>query len=262
MKRIVIFRFHVLADICLNRLELIAKLNPGTPIFGIYGGSDEDLPEIKKQLAPLLSSLFVIKGRTSEWKWQNFDLALRDWYTETGHAIDFDIAHIIEWDLILAQPLHKMYAHIGTNELALTSLTKLSDVGPTWMWTNQEPYKTEWEKLLLHAQNTYRYAQEPFASLGPGLSVPRLFLEKYTEADVPELAHDELRVPLFAQIFDLTCKDSGLREGWDSDEEDRFFNCDGVDIPREIIIAEIDKKDGRRAFHPFKDIIGLELVAP
>ena len=46
--------------------------------------------------------------------------------------------------------------------------------------------------------------EEPFvACLGPGYCLPREFLRRYANLDVPELGHDELRLPLFGRLLGL-----------------------------------------------------------
>ena len=35
----ILFRFHKAFDVCAQNLELLRKLNPNTPIHGLYGGA-------------------------------------------------------------------------------------------------------------------------------------------------------------------------------------------------------------------------------
>ncbi len=258
MEKIVIFRFHKHPSICLNRLELLNKLNPGIEIYGIYGGEEKDLSKFEETLRGHLKHIWVIKNKTNDWKWQNFDLALRDWYKQIGKDITFDRAYIVEWDLILTDSLDNIYAHIPKEELGLTGFNKLSLVEKEWDWVAEEPSRSDWLKLLEFVKKKYNYSLEPNASLGPGLCLPREFLEKYSEAEVPELCHDELRVPLYSQIFNLKCKDTGFYKKWFDDDEKKYFNCVNRDIDIEIIKTEI-KNNGRKAFHPFRKLFHLKL---
>jgi hypothetical protein len=249
MKRIIIFRFHKSLRVCQNRLKHIQKLNPRIPIHGVYGGEERSFALYKKSLGTYFTTLHCITGHSATWKWQNFDLALREWYKKIGHTIDFDIAHVIEWDLLITEPIERAYAGIGKNELGLTGLTPLSKMHD-WYWMTVEPHRSESQELLKFVKKKYRYARRPYASLGPGLSVPRVFLQKYAAADVPELAHDELRVPLYAQIFGFTCKNTFFEK--EAKNESEYFNCDNEPIRLSTIKRELKKPRGRRVFHPFR----------
>lgn len=253
MEKIILFRFHKFPLICLNRVKLLKKLNPKILIYGVYGGEEKDLPKFERYLGKYLENIFTIKNKSSLWKWKNFDLALRNWYVEVGKNINFDMAYVVEWDLIFCENLDKIYSQVKKNELGITALTKLNLVEDMWDWTSEEPYKSEWLSLLEFVKNKYNYNDNPNGSLGPGCCFPKIFLEKYSKAEVPELCHDELRVPLYAQIFNLKCKDTGFYRKWFDDKEKKYFNCVNQDIDIQLIRNEI-KNDGRKVFHPFKNL--------
>lgn len=252
MKRIIIFRFDRKPAICRNRLRILQLLNPAVPIYGIYGGNEKSYFLMHKYTSPFLKHIYKIKNRPALWKWINFDLALRDWYRSVGHKVDFDMAHIIEWDMLFTDPLEKVYSHIRANEVGTTGLVALKKVEKGWWWTTHEPFKTQWKNLLVFVRKKYRYNNAPFASVGPGLCLPRIFLKRYSEAEVPELAHDELRVPLYAQIFNLRLKDTLIKKHNPEKIEEKFFNCSKTPIKPAVVRRENKKKNGRRAFHPYR----------
>jgi hypothetical protein len=260
MKRIIIFRFDRKVRICQNRLKLIQKFNPNIPIYGMYGGEDKDFVKYKKALGKYLEFCYCISGKTRRWKWKNFDLALQDWYKQVGKKIDFDMAYVIEWDLILLDSVENLYGHIKEGELGLTNLIQLRKIEKTWSWTTRDPEMSQWAKLYAIAKSKYRYKQKPFASLGPGFCFPKKFLEKYSKLSLPDLVHDELRVPLFAQILGFKFKDTGFSKSWFDREEHKYFNCMGRKhlIDRNLISKEFMKPKGRRAFHPFRDYLKLK----
>ena len=253
MTRIIIFRFHKDIGICLNRLKLLNKFNPNVDIYGIYGGEEKDFSKYQEALNKYFKHLYCIKNKSSRQKWQNFDLALRDWFKEIGKNIDFDQAYIIEWDLILLDSLDNIYSHINKEKVGLTAFIKLKQVEKQWDWVSKEPSRSEWLKLLEFVKEKYNYSSEPNASLGPGPCFPKEFLRKYSEAEVPELCHDELRIPLYAQILGFKCKDTEFYRKWFDDEEKKYFNCIGQEIDIETIELEI-KNNGRKVFHPFRKI--------
>ncbi len=253
MQRIIIFRFHKFPLICANRLKLLKKLNPNVSIFGIYGGEEKYLSKFEKYLSKYLEDIYFIKDKSSSWKWKNFDLVLRNWYKQVGENIHFDMAHIIEWDLILCESLDDIYSNIRKNELGVTALTRLNLVEDRWSWTSEEPYKSEWLNLLAFVKKEYDYNCKPNGSLGPGLCLPKSFLEKFSNAKIPELCHDELRIPLYAQIFDFKCRNTEFYRKWFDEKQKKYFNCVNKNIDIQTIRKE-RKNNGRQVFHPFRKI--------
>ena len=255
---IIIFRFDRKVRICQNHLKHIRRLNPGVPIHGIYGGKEKDFPLYKKSLQPYFETLYCIRGQVKEWKWKNFDLALRQWYIDAGHAVYFDMAYIIEWDLLLLDSVSVLYSHIPAGHVGLTNLIPLKKIEHKWDWTAHEPSKSGWAALLQDAKKRFHYTNTPHASLGPGLCVPKIFLEKYSKIQVPDFVHDELRVPLYAQIFGLPLDNTNFTTDWFDETEHRYFNCRGEKnwyISTRTVHQEKNKINGRKAFHPFRGYI-------
>ena len=251
MTRLILFRFHTKPAVCRERLSVIRGYNPGITICGLYGGDARRHHIIQEYLTDL-DHVYTIRGKTPDWKWRNGDLAVSEWYRDVGIRFEFDMCHLIEWDLLLFGSVESLYSHVCRDGLGLTGLIPLAAVEDRWGWTVHEPGKTQWQKLLTVARSRYGYVQEPFASLGPGICYPREFLEEYSQLDVPELLHDELRVPLFAQIMGLNLYDTGFLKDWIDPREKKYFNCGNLDIATETIVAELANPNGRRAFHPFR----------
>lgn len=238
MKRLILFRFHKEPEICRNRISILRKYNPGMPIHGLFGGEGDPRLDIP---------VYVSKKKDAEWKWKNGDLCVREWFGEVGKNLDFDMLHVVEWDLLILDSIEKVYSHIGKNKVGLTALVPLEMIKDVWSWLIEEPSRSEWRGLLSLARQEYGYCDEPYGCLGPGYCLPRSFLDRYTAEDIPELCHDELRLPLFAQIFGFGPLDTGFATM--SPEDWHFFNCEKNEIGMDIIMEE--GKNGRRVFHPF-----------
>ena len=251
------FRCHAQPFICKNRLILLKKFNPHVPIFGLFGGEEKKYPEFKNKLKPYLENIYCIREKTGFWKRLNGDLAVRLWYRDIGKTLSFDMLHVVEWDLLLFDSLDKIYSDIPQDCIGLTALTALKNVENKWALTSKEPYKSQWQTLFKFAQDKSGYRQEPFASQGPGPCLPRRFLEKYSSTEIPDFSNDELRLPLFSQIFGFKLYDTGLQKKWFDKEEEKFFNCNKVDIDTSTIKKELSLSSGRRAFHPFRKLIAL-----
>lgn len=253
MKRIILFRYHKKPLICRNRLLQLKKLNPTVKIFGLYGGEEINFPKYKKALEPFLEHNYCLKNKTKDWRWRNGDLGIRLWYKAVGNKINFEMLHFIEWDLLLVDSLDKIYKKIPKNCVGLTALTPLKNVESRWNWTSKEPMKSEWLKLLKYVKKRFKYSKQPYASLGPGSCLPKKFLDKYSSINVPELCHDELRLPLFGQIFDFKLIDTGFHKKWFDEEQNKKFTCGGgYKIILKTVKEELKKKNGARAFHPYR----------
>jgi hypothetical protein len=255
--RLVVFRFDHDPLVCRSRVRLLRRLNPGVPIVGLYGG-EAGLRRIAHRLGsrPILTlDSFFASPRAGRWNWQHGDLALAAWYRAVGRLLPFDVVHLVEWDMLLLAPLDELYRHVPPDAVGLTAHTRLADVADNWEWMQRPGRRAGSERLLEHARREWQFAAEPHACIAGGPSIPRAFLAQYAELDVADVGHDELRLPLFAEILGFPVVDTGLRRSWEAAEEDRFFNATGQEIAEATILSELDRPDGRRAFHPVRRIL-------
>lgn len=253
MRRIVLFRFHERFDVCRDRIALIRRLNPGVPVYGLYGGKEgfeNELTDLIPVYAPSLSNQFT-PSRTS-WMWKHNDLGIRAWFAMFGRDLEFDMLHVIEWDLLILEPLEKAFAAVRGDEVGLTGLRPLSAAPPSWPWMRTEPPVSEWKGLLAAVRAEFGYSQTPLACQGPGMCFPKAFLERYTDAHVLQLCHEELRLPLYAQCFGFRVVDTGITRDWVTP----FFNCQKRGVHRRTVDGELAKPDGCRVFHPFFEVFG------
>ncbi len=259
-KSMIIFRFHKEPTVCLNRLELLKFYNPHTPIYGIYGGNEENLPEHQNMLHEYLCDIYAIKSNSSEWKWKNFDLALLDWYCDVGKHVDFDMAYVIEWDLLLFGAIEEIYAGINIGDIGLTGVIPLSQIENSWFWTSVEPYRNEWKRLLTFVYQAYQYKSTPLSALGGGFCFPKSFLKKYSELYMPELCHDELRIPLVAQLLGYPIRDTGFMRDRFNSNEGKYFTCRKDKFIALQTIHEELTANGRKVFHPFREVFDLSNI--
>jgi hypothetical protein len=171
--------------------------------------------------------------------------------------MDFDVAHFIEWDLLLLDSLERLYASVPDGAVGLTAFTPISVIEHDWSWLQGSDERRQWEQLLAYARTAWSYDGVPHACSGVGPCFPRSFLARYAAIDPPHLCHDELRLPLFAQILGFSIADTGLRRQWHDRGEDRFFNTSAREIELGSVLAELAKADGRRAFHPARFVFSI-----
>ena len=226
-------------------------------MYGLFGGKQKDLPSMNYYLKDYLLNIFFLRENKT-WKWQNSDLAVRSWFINYGKNIDFDLLHLIECDIIYFDSLEKIYKNIPPDGMALTGLTLLKNVQDRWDWITEKPTRREWLTLLSYVIKKFNYNRQPLASLGPGPVIPRKFLEEYSKIEVLKMAHDELRFPLFAQIFGINLFDTGFYKKWFDNEVKKYFNCVNKPIDLEIIKRELNKKNRIRVFHPYRKMLPKE----
>ena len=253
MKRAILFRFHASPGVCRNRIQLLRLFNPGTDILGLYGGDEDAFPRFASRLEGDLDGLYCVRGRSPGWKWKNGDLAIYDWYRDHGRRFSFDVVHVVEWDLLLFNPVAEVFRHVPLDAVGVAKLRPVSEYADEWVWTSHEPHRTQWLELLRLARDAHGYSGEPYTCNFAGASLPRAFLERCSGAAIPPLVNDEARLPLFAQAFGFTLVDNQLFDASRPDEE-RYFNLRGIDIRDEVVFRETMKKDGRRVFHPYKKV--------
>ncbi len=251
MQRLILFRFHDHLDVCRSRLELLRHFNPGVPIHGLYGGPLGSGVSAHQALAPLLDTTWEIPVEDPAWKWQHGDLALVDWYWAVGQALDFEVLHLLEWDLLVLAPLDRIYGASGHRGVALTGLTPLHQVERRWYWTTQEPHRSRWHALKAWAQQRFGYAGPHWACQGPANVFSRAFLEGFAGLEVPELGHEELRLPLVGALLGLEVEGlPHIHRAIHAPEDRPFFNCDRQGIHPSAIDACLSQPEGRRVFHP------------
>ncbi len=259
VRRIIVFRFHKAPLVCRSRVALLRELNPSIAIYGVFGGKGAAFRVGGKALVGV-DALYSSR-ESAQWNWRHSDLVLAAWYRDVGCEIPFDIVHLIEWDLLLLEPLESLYASVPHGAVGLTALTPISELEREWTWLRREANRREWETLLARARAEWGYEGVPHGCLGPGPCFPRSFLEQYAAMKPPPLCNDELRLPLFAQILGFPMADTRLRGPWRGEREDPFFHFRDRGIELSAIEAELAKADGWRAFHPVRARIDPDLLA-
>jgi hypothetical protein len=208
-------------------------------------------------LRPYMEDIYCIRTKTPFWKWRNGDLAIRLWYRDVGSSISFDMLHLIEWDLLLFDSLDNIYRGIPENSIGVASLLSVDEVGKDWVWTNKEPYKKEFTDLVSFVSSVYGVEMIPYAIQGPGLCMPRKFIEMYCTADIPEWCNDEIRIPVFSLVFGFKMYNVRFCEKWPDLDNQKTFHCQLFpEISEETIIQELDDPTGKRVFHPHRRTLG------
>jgi hypothetical protein len=83
---------------------------------------------------------------THAWNRTNGDLALAAWYRDVGSRMAFDVAHFIEWALLLLTRFDRLYASVPEGAVGLTALTPTSLIQDDSAWL-QRPRATRSRRL-------------------------------------------------------------------------------------------------------------------
>jgi hypothetical protein len=249
----IVFRYHRNGELCRNRLELLRRLNPATPIHGIFGGEPSEFADFTSELGPLLASNYCVRNPSPRWKWINGDRILQSWFREEGHRHKFAGIVLTEWDLLILAPLAEVYRPVPSDALGLTGLTDLDAAGIAWNWTDA---KFDREIRGSPRLDFWRLRR----ALGPGIRrlainlggsyLPREFLAQYTGLKLLAAGNDEVRVVCYAQAMGFRLVNNGILRRIDCRDDLRYFNANKQPIAL-TDIQEALRHKSRTVFHPF-----------
>ena len=260
-RRLALVYCHRDPFVVANRIRLLTRL--GAPaVHLIYGGRErlfESFASAVRRLSGVDVEAFCLSGRTPLWKWAHTDLGVLDWYRAVGRLLPFDAAVVLQWDVVVYESIDRAYARVPADGVGLTGLTPLASVVDSWFWLQNETYRREWDELREWVAQRFEVSEEPRVCIGPGYSLSREFLERYAAEDVPNLCHDELRLPLIAHALGFELHDTGFYKSWTDSKEQRFFNADRQSITLATIGEQLSMADGRRVFHPVRYVVPTAL---
>ena len=260
MDRLIYFRFHDHAAVCANHVRFLKHLNPEVPIFG-FG---EWIDGVRSIRAAGLEHVYVIGNEDSRWKWKNGDLALRRWFDAVGHRLEFDVVHVVDWDLLYLRSLDDLFGDLGADGVAVSGKSAIDDAiewGWNWAPTGEDEQSREYRRLREHVAEELGYEGETYACIGPGMTLSRAFLEDYAACAVPEYSNEEVRVPLFAHALGYDVEDTGLTEIFGY-HEDEYFNAMNREVDVETARAMVERPDGRDALHPMREVFPEDAWPP
>ena len=252
-KFIIIYRYHKDFELVLERVKLIKHIDPEISVYGIYGGTSERFPEANKKLKLVFEDNYLIKVEDGIWKWLHADITYQMWYNDVGKAIDFDYVAVLEWDLLFMEKIKNLFPNPSSDTLNMSGIIPMEKVSKFWFWSrpeNQAKYHTFKRKVEKH----YDIQIQDYAMLGPGLCMPKSFLESMSKSVLFEAeVTDELKMPVWAQVFGFNFESNHFYRTWFSFFEQHFFNANIVDVRPETVQQQMKKRDGRRAFHPYRE---------
>jgi hypothetical protein len=279
-RRTILFRFHDFFDVCDARLSRLQALNPGIKIHGLYGGTKQTLTSASSSFLEKFESLHVLT-QDSIWCWMfGGFFGVDSWYKAIGRQLDFDVVHLIEWDLLMEDSLENLYRHIEPEFIGVTAPTPIGDLKGKWQWVTDAGKRAELHLLLQSIRADHGVTPVVHACFIAGACFPKAFLESISRWKIPSYCNDEVLVPLYAQIAKIGLRDTGFLRNWSkfakwslylpnavaSDPfagrrshwihrwlvDFEYFNCDSHDISIKDIRKQLAHPQGRRVFHPVR----------
>jgi hypothetical protein len=260
MKLAILFWFYKEPEICRNRLELIRKHNPDIAIYGVYGGNIATVDRYKCQLEPYVDDFYAFtEQKDAHWKWLNGDLILTDWYRERGKYLPFDTVVVVQWDMLVFGAIEQIFSMLEKDRILLSGLRSIAEVEDNWHWVTPKlpDVRRQYTDFMEHIVKTYDYQQDPLACIFIVACLPRIFLEPYSQIDLPELGFIEYRIPIYAQIFGVPiCEDHPFNVWW-VDEDPYYHSKDFVHRFMNFFILKFNANSLRPTFQPTRSDISL-----
>lgn len=259
-KFIVLYRYHKDFDLVLERLKLIKLIDPEIRLFGMYGGAKEMFPEAKRFFADYFVDNYYLNVEDVTWKWLQGDISYQMWYNDVGINIDFDFMVSLEWDLLYLEKIENLFPQMKRDEVRVTGLIPLQKVSRYWYWCNKNNFN-RYKRFVKEVGDTFGQSFEEYAMLGPGVCFSKSFLDDLNKIELfgTDII-DEMKIPIWAQILGYKLISNNFYRNWFSFFEQKVFNANNFNINLKTIGKHLNRRNGRRAFHPFRDNISSEAL--
>ena len=272
MKLACLFWCYKEPALCRDRLELLRRHNPTTPIYVLFGGAPDQADRVRAAFGELVDDFYTFTdpppaGLEPEgeggfragtfWKYTHGDLLIAAWHRDRGRELAFDTLVVVQWDMLVFGPLEQVFECLGPGEALFSGLRPVSEVQHRWIWatpSRPDSWK-EYQAFRAHVRDVTGYQGEPLCCLTIVMALPRTFLDRYVELERPELGFIEYRLPTWAAAWGVPlCREHPFRPWWGTTERYRLFSPLRA-LPREIwaptLALNLLRPGGARVFHPW-----------
>lgn len=273
MRLAILFWFYQDLDLCAERIELLRRLNPDTPIYGLYGGLPETGDEARSRLGSSLDDLHVFdEPRDAHWKWLNGDRLIAAWMRDRGGALAWDTVVVVQWDMLVLAPVRELFGGLAPGEAVFSGFRPLAEVEGWWGWAGRrDPDKAAMLEAFRDRLRADFGVEGPlWCCLFIVVCLPRQLLARYVEAGPPEEGFLEYKLPTLARLWRTPVRtDLGFDPWWaadpagrDAPERARALNAVGREVSPATVRAELADPHGLRVFHPFSAPLGELAIDP
>lgn len=248
---------------CENRLRLLRALNPGLPIYGLYGGEAEREAEARRRLEPLMDDFYAFdEPRDAGWKWRHGDRLIATWTRERGAQLDWDTVVLVQWDLLVLRPLRTLFSGLKQGQALFSGDRPASEVRDWWGWLKgADPDKrAELESFQAWLREAGADPEALWCCLFIVAALPRDYLVRYAAAGPPEPGFLEYKMPTLARRFGTeVVNDPAFGPWWAADPAAktvpvhlRTLNAVGQDVLTSTVMRHLIRPSGGRLFHPYR----------
>lgn len=226
---------------CANRLKIYRELNPGLKIYGICTAGSASRKKFKI-VEDQCDHLWYSPEKPPKWSWYNLDKVACMWFQEIGANLDFEKILVVDWDLLLLEPVSKWLDQVGEHDV------KIIDV-----WENRNPDKNYWTSSSYPEFASFK--DKLSASHPDGYMLMNAFLFAYacTKSSFARFAaqvislpgYCEFRMPTVMVGCGLAVSNFKKPKNWS-----QFASVSGITIPKKVIKGELSDAEGFRMFHP------------
>ena len=255
-KPAILFWYYKTPEVCAERLHLLRRLNPGLPIYGLYGGNIDEYPRYEAALRNCLDDNWGFPGSGDvEWKWRHGDLMISDWHRKRGKHLSWDTLVMMQWDMVALAPIRGIFAELGEDEIFLPGLRPMEDLEPDWWWVRPQTAPGDEYMHFKNMMETSHGFTGPYQACQFVTAVfQRAFMDAYSEISNPELGFLEYKLPAYASLFGFSLARLPCLDVTWPGEPSRNDHLTLTAAKREIqvmdIIAEYLRPGGARLFHP------------
>lgn len=262
MKPDVLFLFHKDFETCREKLQRLRKLNKGVRVFALYGGPLLEAEIAQDVLHKLVDDFYVYpQEKDPYWKREHGDQMITAWYMERGQYLKWETIFIMQGDMLILDPLEKLFFGLQPHEILLSGFRPISTVSSWWPWAS--PTNSDFLSFKELLRSKFNYEGELFACLFIVVCLPRVFLEKYVTAGHPDTGFVEYKIPTMAHVFGIpVCNDHNFEPWWGANPAtknvprcQRTLNAVGEEVSLSVILQELINSDGKRLFHPVSSIL-------
>ena len=258
----VLFWFYRDLPICRNRLDLLHRDNPGTQIFGLYGGPARDRDHFRAALEPQLDDFWSFdRDVTPKWKWFNGDVMIAEWFAARGHELDWSHVFVVQWDMLVLEPIATLLPPLGPDDVLLSGVQPVADVAERWVWV-RGGHAPRYQAFLASIEKQYG-AVEPMSCIFIVAGLPRRLLEAYGELDEPDVGYVEYRLPTLARVHGLRLIENERFAGWQpatgeaGTRRQRLVNASRRPVLLPTVLFERLRTNGARVFHPYHGLFPM-----
>jgi hypothetical protein len=250
---VVLFWFYKEISLCHERVKHFKKLNPNTLIYGLYGGQPPQNGELDDITGDLEHLYIFEEQRSAHWKWMCGDQMLVDWYRNVGFTFTWQRIFILQWDLVMYQPLDYFIGDVKDNQYAIPGVRDIEKVKTWWAWYEENKIEGFRKQLA----NTMHYDGPVLCSLFICALLPRQFFEYFVEREYSETYFLEYKIPTVLNALGYEAFDAPWLKPYWAEEllkkyvsvENRCLIAVGHSIPKEVVKDNL-LKNRNMIFHP------------